>query len=143
MVNRMNSYRLNDDNKQIEQRVIEQIVANNGYDTSVIKHFNKPGQKGNINNNKEFWAKFTYFGKETRAITKLFKESQIRTAFKVNNTINKRLAHKPCNTNPQQQFGRSGVYCLTCPDCHMKYVGQAGCRSIRDIKSTSTILNTT
>jgi hypothetical protein len=124
MVNRINSYRLNDYNKQTEQQVIEQIVVSNGYDTSIVKHFNKPGQKGNNNNNKEFWAKFTYFEKETRAITKLFKKTQLRIAFKVNSTINKRLAPKPRNTNPQQQFERSGAYCLTCPDCHMKYVGQ-------------------
>jgi hypothetical protein len=79
-------------------------VASNGYYTSIIKHFNKPGQKGdnNNNNNKELWAKFTYFGKETRAITKLFKETQIRTAFKVNNTVKKRLASKPSNMKPQQ-----------------------------------------
>jgi hypothetical protein len=70
MVNRMNSYRLNDDNKQTEQQVIEQIVASSGYDTTIVKHFNKPGKKGSNNNNQEFWAKFTYFGKETRAITK-------------------------------------------------------------------------
>jgi hypothetical protein len=53
-------------------------VASNGYDTSIGKHFNKPGQRGDKSNKKEFWAKFTYFGKETRAVTKLFKETQIR-----------------------------------------------------------------
>jgi uncharacterized protein (UPF0335 family) len=58
MINRMNSYRLNEENKHTEQQIIEQIVASNGYDTSVIKHFNKSGQKGD-NNNKELWAKFT------------------------------------------------------------------------------------
>jgi hypothetical protein len=29
--------------------------------------------------------------------------------------------------NPQQQYERSGVYCLTFPDCNMKYVGQTDC----------------
>jgi len=42
------------------------------------------------------------------------------------NTISKRLTPKPCNTNPQHQYERSGVYYLTCPDCHKKYVGQTG-----------------
>jgi len=130
MVNRLNSYRLSDDNKQNEQQVIEQIITNNGYDPSIIKHFNKTGQKTNNNNNnnnkKELWAKFTYYGKETRAITKLFKETQLRIAFKVNNTIRKRLTPKPHNKDLQQQFERSGVYCITCPDCNMKYIGQTG-----------------
>ena len=86
--------------KKTEQQVIEQIVTNNGYDTSIIQHFNKPEHKKNNNNNKDSWAKFTYFTKETRAITKLFKETQLKIAFKVNNTIGKRLTPKPCNTNP-------------------------------------------
>ena len=27
----------------------------------------------------------------------------------------------------QQQFERSGVYCITCPDCNRKYIGQTSC----------------
>jgi coproporphyrinogen III oxidase-like Fe-S oxidoreductase len=74
MVNRMNTYKLKDDDKQNEQQIIEQIAVSNGFDMSVVKHINKPRQKRSDKNNKELWAKFTYFGKETRAITKLFKE---------------------------------------------------------------------
>jgi len=143
MVSRLNTYRLNDDNKQIEQQVIEQIVSSNGYDSSIVKPFNKTGQKTNNNNKKESWAKFTYYGKETRAITKLFKETQLRIAFKVNNTISKWLTHKPHNKDPQQQFERSGLYCITCPDYNRKYIGQTGRSFQKDTKSTSTILNTT
>jgi hypothetical protein len=76
MINRINSYRLKDDTKRTEHQIIEQIITNNGYETSIIKQFNKPGQKGTINNTKDSWAKFTYFGRETRIITKLFKETQ-------------------------------------------------------------------
>jgi hypothetical protein len=83
----MNTYRLNEENKHTEQHFIEQIVTSNCYDTSIIKYFNKPGQKRSNNNNKELLAKFTYFGKETRIITKLFTETQIRIAYKVNNTV--------------------------------------------------------
>jgi hypothetical protein len=32
----MNSYRLNDVNKRTEQHILEQIITNNGYDTSII-----------------------------------------------------------------------------------------------------------
>jgi hypothetical protein len=62
----------------------------------------------------------TYFGQ----LYDHHQETQLIITFKVNKTISKRLAPKTCNTNPQQQYERSGVYCLTCPDCHMKYVGQ-------------------
>jgi hypothetical protein len=102
MVNRMNTYNLNDDSKYNEQQIIEQIAASNGFDTTVVKHLNKPRQKRSDKDNKKLWAKFTYLGKETRAITKLFKDTPIRIAYKVNNTINRRLAPKPDNMNLQQ-----------------------------------------
>ena len=126
MINRMNTYRLNDHNKNIEYRTIEQIIINNDYETSVIQQLNNPKHKANTNNRKDSYAEFTYFGKETRAVTKLFKETQLRVAYKVNNTINKQLVSKLNNQNSQQQYERSGVYSLTCPDCLMKYIGQTG-----------------
>jgi len=127
MFNRINTYRLNDDNKRAEHQIIEQIITNNGYKTSIIKQLNKPRHKDNTNNTKDSWAKFTYFERETRVIIKLFKETQLRTAYKVNSTINKLLAPKLCNPKPQQQYQQSGIYSLTCPECHMKYVSQTGC----------------
>jgi len=66
--------------------------------------------------------------KETKFITKLFKDSPVKITFTKRNTIKKLLF-----TNPrpfQEQFDSSGVYQLFCPDCHMKYVGQTG-RSFR------------
>ena len=126
MVNRMNSYRLNDYNKHKEQQVIEQIVTNNGYDQSIIKHFKETGQKTNNNSKKESWATFTYFGKATKTITKLFKDTQLRIAYKTNNTIRKRLSPNIRNNDPQQQYDKCGVYCITCPDCDRKYIGQTG-----------------
>ena len=50
----------------------------------------------------------------------------MRITYKVNNTTNKSLAPKFCNPKPLQQFQQSGIYSLTCRDCHMKYVGQTG-----------------
>ena len=97
----------------------------------------------NNNNKKELWAKFTYYGKETRAITKPFKETQLRIAFKVNNTISLRLTPKLHNKDPQQQFERSGVYCITRPDCNRKYIGQTESHSKKDTKNTSMITNKT
>jgi outer membrane protein assembly factor BamA len=45
MVNPMNTYGLNDDNKRNEQHIIEQIALRNGFDASEVKHLNKPRQK--------------------------------------------------------------------------------------------------
>jgi len=61
MINRMNTYRLNNEKKGTELQTIEQILDNNGYDSSIIEQFSKPRQKDNSNNTKDSWAKFTYF----------------------------------------------------------------------------------
>ena len=70
------------------------------------------------------WAKFTYVGRETKFITKLFKNSSVNISYTTHNTISKLLSHRP--TTNQNEFDGSGVYQLTCPDCKMKYVGQTG-----------------
>jgi len=66
----------------------------------------------------------TYIGKETRFITKLFKDTNIRNAFIANNTIGKHLTME--QKTPQCKYNKNGVYQLTCPDCKMKYTGQTG-----------------
>jgi hypothetical protein len=59
-------------------------------------------------------------------ITKLFKRTRLRIAHKANNTIGQRLMIKTDEPDPQQQYKKSGIYCLTCPDCQKKYVSQTG-----------------
>src|SRR5215475_13756238 len=70
------------------------------------------------------WAKFTYVGKETRLITKLFKNTNIKVTFTSDNTIENRLTTK--HKNDQNMYDKNGVYQLTCPDCEKKYTGQTG-----------------
>ena len=81
-------------------------------------------RRQNHNVQKQKWAKFTYIGKETRFITKLFKDTNIRNAFIANNTIGKHLTME--QKTPQCKYNKNGVYQLTCPDCKMKYTGQTG-----------------
>jgi hypothetical protein len=40
---------------------------------------------------KTQWTKFTYVGKETRAITKAFKNTNMKITYSTNNTIGKLL----------------------------------------------------
>jgi hypothetical protein len=58
----------------------------------------------------------------------MFRDSPIKVTFTTRNTINKFLSTIPQPI--QKQFDSSGVYQLSFPDCHLKYVGQTG-RSIR------------
>ena len=53
MINRMNTCRINDDSKRTEHKIIEQIIDNNGYETSIIEQLNKPRHKYNTNNTKD------------------------------------------------------------------------------------------
>jgi uncharacterized protein (UPF0335 family) len=64
MINRMNTYKLDDNTKRHEVQVIEQIARDNGFDTSVVHDINKQKQKRDGKENKEKWARFTYLGKE-------------------------------------------------------------------------------
>ena len=91
--------------------------------TVIKQNFNK-GKKQRQNNQKQKWAKFTYVGKETRFITKLFKSTNVKIAFTNDNTIGKRLAIR--QEVLQSKYDRSGVYQLTCPECKMKCTGQTG-----------------
>jgi hypothetical protein len=43
-----------------------------------------------------------------------------------NNSIRKYLSRKPHTSQPTNQYERSGIYQLICPDCHKKYIGQTG-----------------
>ena len=73
---------------------------------------------------KRKWAKFTYIGKETRFITKLFKNTDVKVTFTTDNPVERRLATK--HGTDQSKCDKSGIYQLTCPDCKMKYTGQTG-----------------
>ena len=70
---------------------------------------------------KRKWAKFTYIRKETRFITKLFKNTDVKVTFTTDNSIERRLARK--YGTDHSKYDTSGIYQLTCPDCKMKYTG--------------------
>jgi hypothetical protein len=80
-------------------------------------------QKLNSPTLKRKWATFTYAGKKTTYITNIFTHSDIRIAYRTNNTIHNFLTHK---AQYFDKFSSSGVYKLTCPDCKKAYIGQTG-----------------
>jgi hypothetical protein len=69
------------------------------------------------------WATFTYTGKETTVITKLFRRANIKIAYRTNNNL---LYHLTPNPQPLDPFTRSGFYRLSCPYCSKAYIGQRG-----------------
>jgi uncharacterized lipoprotein YddW (UPF0748 family) len=90
----MDNYQLPPDKLHKEDKLIQQIVRNNGYDTPIGKitcnnHKHKRGIA------KIQWFKFTYVGKETRAITKVSKNTKIRVTYSTNNSPRKPLTKTP------------------------------------------------
>jgi hypothetical protein len=116
LTNRMNTHNLSAVKKK--SNASKHILCHNKYDISILNRFFKSENKRKRNKTK--WTKFTYVGKETKFITKLFNDSSVKIAFTTQNTTGKLLSSKQ---NPNQnQFEKIGVYQLTCPDCNMKYV---------------------
>ena len=70
--NRMVSYQLAPENLEKEQHKILQILNNNKYDTSILRTLNTK-KRNKHREEKTKWAKFTYVGRETRAVTMIFK----------------------------------------------------------------------
>jgi hypothetical protein len=71
------------------------------------------------------WATFTYVSKETRVITKLFKNTNLHIAYTTKNTLQKHLQLR--NIDPDK-YNHSSIYELQCNSCHLKYsyIGQTG-----------------
>jgi hypothetical protein len=127
LINRANTYPITKEAKKKEFQTIQNILGNNKYYNYIINKKHPTIQKQNENRDtqqqKKKWATFTYYGKETRKITRLFKDTHIKIAFKTKNTIQNIL--KPHNKE-NSQCEKNGVYQLNCMSCPAKYIGQTG-----------------
>jgi len=88
------------------------------------------------------WARFTYCGRETRAITKVFKNNKIRVTYSTKNTLKKLLMGKHSHHPQQSKYEKSGIYQITCPTYNMKYTGQTGSPSTPASENTRAISKT-
>ena len=90
-LNRINTYDLGHAEKQKETEILKQIVYNNKFHTSILSRIRNSKTKPDSENQRKRWTKFTYVGKETRRMTKLFKNTNVRIAFTTNNSLGKLL----------------------------------------------------
>jgi hypothetical protein len=103
--------------------IIHNILYNNSFPVKPQKPIQTPAQQQVSEIPKYRWATFTYVGKETSHIANVFRQADLKIAFRTNNTIRNLLMHK----NPvPHNFLLLGAYRLTCPDCNKAYVGQTG-----------------
>ena len=137
LTHRLINYTLNNENKEKEYNPIQQILHVNKFKTHHLNNVvSKLKTKSHTQQTDEIqdartpfkWATFTYTGKQTKHITKLFKNTNLKIAYKTKNTLERLLTQqhdKHHNTN-QHKFQKSGVYQLICKDCNKKYTGQTG-----------------
>ena len=68
------------------------------------------------------WETFTYISPKIRKVTNIFRNTDVKIAFKCRSTIaNPVKLSKNHNTPPHNKWG---IYQLTCNKCHLSYVGQ-------------------
>ena len=91
----MNTYQLSQSKEKQEENPIIQILSNNKYDPSILDKIKYKREKPKQNDKNHRWAKFTYTGRETPFITKIFKKTNIKIAFSTNNTVEKLLSKNP------------------------------------------------
>jgi general stress protein 26 len=108
LIDRMNTYPIFKENKSREAQYINIILKNNNYQLYTHKHNNKNKENTTNTAQKTKWATFTYTGKETRTITRLFKDTNICIAYTTNNTLKKHLKQKR-----QAQISITGVEYIT------------------------------
>jgi len=109
--NRIHTYNLDHQQKQKETDIVKQIIHNNKYDTLLLNRFGKntkQRQRHEQKNQNQRWVKFTYIRRETRYITKLFRNTSLKVAYTTINNLGKLLemekAQKP------NKFDKNGAY---------------------------------
>ena len=68
------------------------------------------------------WAIFTFHSPKVTKITNLFKQADIKIAFKSTNTIQQQT--RPKNRGMTHDHNKSGIYKLMCKTCNKAYIGQ-------------------
>jgi hypothetical protein len=78
--------------KQKGDKIIKHIFQTNKYNTLFKIKLKKQKNQEDIHNHTiTKWAKFTYTGRETRIITKLFRNTNLQIAYTTNNNLKKLL----------------------------------------------------
>jgi uncharacterized protein (UPF0335 family) len=121
-VNRIETYNLDQAKRQKEMDIVKQIIKSNKYDTQTLNKICNKREKQEQDNRKKKWARFTHMVKETRYITKLFKNTDVKISYTTNNNLGKLLATR--TDQNLDKYERNGVYQLECPSCNKKYIGQ-------------------
>jgi len=117
---------------QDKLNIIHNILHNNTFPIKPHKPKTPNPNKKASSHTTQKWANFTYTGKEISYITSIFKRTDLKISFRTTQTLANLLSHKD---RQPDKYSLSGVYKLTCPDCHKAYVGQQADNSHAAIKN--------
>ena len=130
-IHRMQILPITSEAKHKEWNTILTIARSNGYPKHWLnkirnKMTNKTqNSEPKTQDNNKKWITFKYFSPIVRRISNLFKDTNLKIAFKPYNTIKQQLTEKKNSKNP------SGIYKLQRNTCKDVYVGLSG----RDINT--------
>jgi hypothetical protein len=112
LINGLITYPIAEHDKTAEVETIEHMLKVNNYcylnlhnQIKCVQRCLMPPIKQDTNNQKK-WAIFTYIGRETKFVTKLFRDENINIAYSTSNTLKKHLCPKRPRKEP---FDRGGV----------------------------------
>jgi hypothetical protein len=101
LYNRLNTYQLCSKEYEQEENIIHNILHNNQFppQNNTQKHQHNhttnliPFDKSQPCTLPKKWCTFTHIGKETLLITKIFKQTNLRIAYRTNNTLRNNLVY--------------------------------------------------
>ena len=96
LVNRLTTYPICEINKRKEYDTIKQILYNNKYDVKILDKITPTNDTQTQGGKKN---KFTHVGRQTKFITKLFRNTKLKVSFKTENTRRRILTQKNKHTN--------------------------------------------
>jgi hypothetical protein len=106
--------------KQAEMAQLKQILHNNLHEVSILDSLNrtKQNQEQDLDRPRPKWVKVTYICRETRLVTKLFRNTQVEVAYTTNNNLENLLIFNV--TGATLKYDKSSIYQLSCPTFYRK-----------------------
>jgi hypothetical protein len=126
LTNRMTSLPLTTDREETEWQKIFAIAKNNNFPVHLItrlkRHTQQKTHTDNTDNKTKKWTTFTYHSHKVRKITNLFRQTDIKIAFRSTNTIQQqtRTLYRETTTD----HNKSGICKLQYKTCNKAYIGQ-------------------
>jgi hypothetical protein len=122
----MTSLPLTTDRERTEWQNILTIAKNNNFPIHLITRLKrhtqqKPHTDSSVRKTKK-WATLTYHSHKVRKITNLFKQTDIKIAFRSTNTVQQQTRTRLRETT--SDHNKSGIYKLQCNTCNKAYIGQ-------------------